>query len=576
MNLGAIYHQPKSNYCYAYGENTLHIRIRVGKSEISNIVLIYGDKFRWNAHQSTSLNYACSVGDYDYFTTSIIYEGRLAYYFKIISGNEVVYYTQWGTVTEIDESQLHYYYFLYPYIHKSEIHKVPDWVKDSVFYEIFPDRFRNGNQTNDPIGRKDWSEAPKADSVYGGDLEGIIEKLDYINNLGVNALYLTPIFSANTNHKYDTNDYFTIDSHFGNVEMLKRLVKACHKKGIRVILDGVFNHCSSKSVQFQHVLRYGKDSVYYDWFYIKKLSVKENESDYETFSTVEELPKLNTENEEVRKYLLSAIRYWMEKTNIDGWRLDVADELSDEFLREFRRTVKQCREDAYIVGESWNNASNLLSGEQMDAVMNYQLTMVCQNYFAKNSITSTQFMEMVNQIQMDYTQQVNEVNFNLLDSHDTARFLTQCKGDDRRLILALTFQMTYLGAPCIYYGTEIGLEGGEDPDCRRTFPWNQDEWSNKLYQSIRKLIQIRRSHIALRRGSFCWLKNDSSLVSYERTYGNETILILINNNENAAEFTLEVKDGGYTDLMTDESFTTRKVQKVTIQLSGFSSKIIIF
>jgi cyclomaltodextrinase / maltogenic alpha-amylase / neopullulanase len=575
MNLQAIYHQPRSNYCYAYDEAKIHIRIRAAAGELSKVILVYGDKFKWNEHQETVMEYTCKEGLFDYFTLQIPFMNRLAYYFKVMDGSEMFYYTQWGAINGFEESQTHFYYFQYPYLHKSCIHKVPEWVKDSIFYEIFPDRFRNGNTDNDPEKVEPWGARPCPGSFFGGDFDGIIDKIGYLKDLGINAIYLTPIFKSNSNHKYDTIDYYTVDSHFGDLETLKKLVSQCHENGIRVILDGVFNHCSSQSKQFQHVLKYGSDSPYFGWFHFNGQAVETEPPNYEMFSTVWDMPKLNMENKDVRDYLLSAVRYWMEQTDIDGWRLDVADELDPKFLTEFRALVKQCKEDAYIVGEAWHNASSWTMGDQLDAVMNYQLTMVCMNYFAFKQMNAKRFVQLMNKVQLDYTHQANNGLFNLIESHDSSRFLTLCKGDIRKLMLAAAFLLTYTGAPCIYYGMEIGMEGGEDPDCRRTFCWDKSDWNMEVYKYIRKLIHLRRDYDALRKGSFAWIENECDVIVYERRLHNEVIIVMINNNEEKAEVAINIGKCTFIDLMSDQKYGIGDSSQTRIILPGLSAKFIL-
>lgn len=591
MNLQAVFHQPKSNYCYAYNENTVHLRIRTAVGEQPDINLIYGDKFRWDNHHETVMKHICSGGLFNYFTVEIPMMKRLAYYFKFTDGADVFYYTQWGIVREFAENQLHFYFFQYPYIHESGIHKTPEWVRDSIFYEIFPDRFFRENTgcggKEDPnrVFEQDtgenaeqlaaWGTKPCYNSCFGGNLKGIAAKIGYLKDLGITAIYLTPIFKSMSNHKYDTEDYLVVDPHFGDLDDLKTLVSQCHENGIRVILDGVFNHCSNHAVPFQHALQYGPASPYYQWFHFNRQPEDHGLAGYEMFSTVRNMPKLNTEKKEVRDYLLSAVRYWMEETGIDGWRLDVADELDPAFLRAFRETVKQCREDAYIVGEVWHNASSWMMGDQLDAAMNYPFSLACINYFALQSIDTKEFMQMISKIQLDYTQQGNEMLFNLVESHDTARFLTLCGGDVNKLLPAVTFLLTFTGVPCLYYGMETGMEGGEDPDCRRTFNWDENTWDLTVYQYIRTLIHLRKEYAALRRGNFTWVDMECPLVAYERTLADQRILVLINTGER--EVTVNFPDKGirYTDLLSDqvECFENHDAGEATV--SGFSARILL-
>jgi len=553
MNLQGVYHKPKSNYCYAYDENTVYIRIRTVKGDISNVKIIYGDKYDWENHEEVFMIPIASDKLYDYFSIEVkVLTKRLAYYFLLKDESEEFFYTEWGFSKTINENELYLHFFQYPYINRVDIHKVPEWVKDAVFYQIFPERFSNGDLSNDPQELEAWGSTPKPRNFFGGDLKGIIDKLDYLMDLGINAIYLTPVFEAPTNHKYDTTDYFKIDPHFGDLDTLKDLVNKCHNNGIRIILDAVFNHSGFFFPPFQDVVEKGAKSKYYNWFHIKQWPIKLEPPSYDTFAFVSHMPKLNTEDPEVRKYLLDIGRYWVKEADIDGWRLDVANEIDHSFWRDFRRAIKDVKEDAYIVGEIWHDSLPWLMGDQFDAIMNYPFMRVCLEYFANGNMDELEFMDSISDIQMRNTKQVNEVMLDLLDSHDTARFLTKSNGDINRLKIAAAFQLTYLGAPCIYYGTEIGMEGGNDPDCRRTMEWKEEKWNHQLYQYYKKLIYLRRKHGALRSGEFKWIKNLDKIIGYERKTEEETIIILINKHDQDKKVILDKKYENYTDLLADE------------------------
>lgn len=535
MNIHGIYHKPKSNYCYAYDGERVDIRIRTARNDndIDKVTLVHGDKYHWEETScEVEMNIKYRDKHFDYYTVSIKpVNKRLSYYFIIHSEGEKYYYTEWGISENLDKEELYLHFFNYPYINNIDVHKVPEWVKNAVFYQIFPERFFNGDTSNDPDNLTKWGELPKHDSFYGGDLEGIIQKLDYIEELGINAIYLTPIFQSPTNHKYNITDYCMIDKNFGNMDTLKRLVAKCHDKKIKVILDAVFNHSGYDFMPFRDVVKRGEDSPYYDWFHIKKWPLEYDPPSYDAFAFVRDMPKLNTENKEVRDYLFKIATYWIKEADIDGWRLDVANEVDHSFWREFRKKVKEVKDDAYIVGEIWHDSLPWLMGDQFDAIMNYPFTRACLEFFAYRNIESAEFRELIDNVLMRNTGQVNEVMLNLLDSHDTARFLTKSNGDKNRLKLASVFQLTYPGAPCIYYGTEVGLEGDHDPDCRRTMPWDEEKWDNDLLEHFKKLTNMRKRFKAVRTGDFKWIKLDKNIVSYMRELEDEKILILINNND---------------------------------------------
>jgi len=522
-------------------ETTFHSRIKVAVEDSPKVSLFYRHKYRWDRNEYALMEHECKDDQFNYYSVSIPYIESLTYYFILEDEMDKVYYTQWGIKYELDNQNDHLYFFQYPYIHKESIHFVPGWVKESVFYQIFTDRFYRKSSRNDSQRLKEWNSKPDWDSFYGGDLEGVIDKIDY----------------------------FTVDPCFGDLDILKKLVDKCHENNIRVILDGVFNHCSYRSNQFQDVIKHGKSSKFFDWFYVKDIPINSQNPNYEIFSTLRDMPKLNTENETVREYLLSIVKYWIKEVDIDGWRLDVADELSPSFLKELRRTVKACKKDAYILGESWYDANSWLLGEQEDAVMNYQLLQLCVDHFALNKISATDFMQQMCKVTMCYTRQVNEVNFNLIESHDTARFMTLCEGNTKKLMLAATLLLTFVGTPCIYYGMEVGIEGGEDPDCRRTFNWDNSSWNSELFQYIKKLIHIRKEHDALQKGDIRWVENGNNVVIYERVLPSQKIIVILNNCQEAATIALENEASTYTEMITGNRYQD------CIQVEEYGAKLLI-
>ena len=400
----------------------------------------------------------------------------------------------------------------------------PDWVADAVFYQIFPDRFaRSGRVPAEHLNLQPWGSPPTLRGYMGGDLWGVTEKLDHIASLGVNAIYFCPVFQSASNHRYHTHDYFQVDPMLGGNAALRELIDQAHARGIRVVLDGVFNHASRGFFQFNDLLEQGEASAYRDWFHVGGWPLHAYDEDkpahYAAWWGMRALPKFNTDHPAVREFLLSVGEYWME-FGIDGWRLDVPNEIDDdEFWREFRRRVKAINPDAYIVGEIWGDAHRWLAGDQFDAVMNYHFTRPCLAFFGARTldhpmnersgtgrvdpVDAAAFAARMTEVTRMYHPDIVRAQLNLLDSHDTARFLNAVGGDAGAYRLAHIFQMTYVGAPCIYYGDEIGLPGGLDPDCRRAFPWDEPgSWDRVTLELTRTLSELRHARPELRRGAF--------------------------------------------------------------------------
>lgn len=438
--------------------------------------------------------------------------------------------------------------------------QTPAWVRDAVFYQIFPDRFCNGDPGNDPPNAEPWGAAPTFRNFMGGDLQGILDKLDYLGDLGISALYLTPIFTSASNHKYDIIDYFAVDPHFGGIALLRKLVDSCHKRGIRVILDAVFNHCSNLHPHFLDVKEHGKRSRYWDWFYIKKWPIPDRFAKhkdalewYDCWWGFHTLPKLNFTNPEVEKYFLDVATFWLREAHTDGWRLDVPNEVIQAFWPKFRQAVKSVNPEAYIVGEIWEDASPWLMGDQFDAVMNYRFQKTLLGYFAEETLDTRSFDHTLRQIMLDYPEQATAVMLNLLGSHDTARPMTAAKGDVESLKLMAAMQFTFEGAPCIYYGDEIGMEGGKDPDCRCCYPWNKPKLQAKsdetppsfsanreLFTYYKKLIAIRQANPALRAGTFrpFVVDNARALYAFERRAGDNHCIVALNRSKSNQSFHL--------------------------------------
>jgi cyclomaltodextrinase / maltogenic alpha-amylase / neopullulanase len=439
----------------------------------------------------------------------------------------------------------------------------PDWVKDAVFYQIFPDRFAKSARVPKPSNLETWDSPPTIFGYKGGDLLGVAEKLDYLQDLGVMAVYFTPIFTSAANHRYHTMDYYSVDPILGGNTALRELLDKAHKRGIRVVLDGVFNHASRGFYQFNHALENGAASPYLDWFHfdMKRLQAGRplnaypdhagsahrsslEALGYKAWWDLPALPKLNTSTPAVRAFIMDVARYWI-RFGIDGWRLDVPGEIDDDsFWQEFRSVVKAENPDAYIVGEIWEDARRWLSGDQFDAVMNYLFTKPVISYFADTlDLTETrkaggfralkpmdqkEFTKAIDTLLGMYAEEVTLAQLNLLDSHDTPRLLTMAKGDESALRLAVIFMFTFPGAPCVYYGDEIGMAGRHDPDCRRAFPWEESAWNRDLREYYKGCIALRKAHPSLRRGGFRLLHSGEDVYAFERSFEGESLAVALN------------------------------------------------
>lgn len=473
MNYKALCHIQESPYSYALDERTVELRLRVDKDDrFEEIRVVYGNKYDYHIRRKTALLVkAFTDRNYDWYVCTLrLDDVRLVYVFELKCDGSVFYFSEDGLSDTYDFSLSYYNSFQLPYINAIDVQKGVEWFKNAVFYEIFVDRFYCGKSEKSRryINLK-WGEIPNPKSFAGGDLYGVCEKLDYLSSLGVNALYLTPVFKSVSNHKYDIYDYYDIDEQFGGKEALRQLVNKAHEKGMKIILDAVFNHCSDQTEQFQDVLRNGRNSKYFDWFIIRGDRVEKG--NFECFSICDYMPKWNTSNREVRDYLIGIGRYWIDEFGIDGWRLDVADEVSHDFWRHFRESIKADKPDCLILGENWHDSYSFLNGGQFDGIMNYALTKALLDYLVNGVYGAQGFAEKLSELYMRNTRTVNSQMLNLLDSHDTHRFYTLSGKNKDKLAIGLAILYMHTGAPCLYYGTEIPLEGGYDPDCRRTMNW---------------------------------------------------------------------------------------------------------
>lgn len=576
--LEAVYHRIGLNWSYAYNESTVHIRLRTKRGNVAQVQLICGDKYSWDHYnESIAMERFASDALFDYWQAAISPRfRRVVYYFALHEeAGETVYFLEKGFF-DTPPTILYEGLFDFPYLNPEDVHSPPEWVKEAIFYQIFPERFAKGDPSIDPEGVLEWGGVPSPTNFFGGDLQGVLDHLDYLAELGINAIYFNPLFVATTNHKYDTSDYMLVDPHFGTNEKLKELVDACHARGIRVLLDGVFNHCGHTFPPFVDVQQNGPTSRYADWFHIKEgpLMVENGIPNYATFGFEPIMPKLNTGNEEVKAYLLEVGRYWIGELGLDGWRLDVANEVDRQFWREFRREIKKMNPDAYLLGEIMHDAMPWLQGDQFDAVMNYPFTNILLDFFARRRTDATQFAQSINAQLASFPQQVTEAAFNLLGSHDTVRLLTLCGGNKRLMKLAVLFQLTFQGAPCIYYGDEIGLDGEHDPYNRKCMEWEPEKQDHDLLGFFRRLIAMRKAHSAFRGSGLHFLVDAGhpQLLAYERCDERDRFLLLLNNNEAACS--VIVQNGGLWQDAGSEADIKADEETIQVVLPGFGYAIL--
>lgn len=573
MLLEALYHVPRDKWAYAYDSSTIHLRIRTKRDDVEQVMAMTGDKYDWTGtYQELPMEKTAHDRMFDYWEVAVRPKfKRLSYAFKLTAGTETVYLLDTGIQSEAPQPPGECFEF--PYIHENEVVRVPEWAKQAVFYQIMPERFANGDPSNDPKPVEAWGGKPTRENYFGGDLQGIIDHLDDLTDLGITAIYLTPIFLAPSNHKYDTVDYKQVDPHFGNNDLLRELVEQCHHRGIRVVLDAVFNHCGEHFPPFQDVLKHGEASPYAGWFHVNQFParVENGIPTYDTFGFFPNMPKFNTANPELKKYLLEVAEYWIKEIKLDGWRLDVANEIDHSFWREFRQVVKQANPEAYLIGEVWSDSLNWLLGDQFDSVMNYPFADKVLEFF-NGGVDGAAFSDEMGALIMRYPHQTNEVIFNMLGSHDTPRLLTRVGGDKRKLKLCVVFLFTYIGTPCLFYGDEIGLTGDGDPDCRKCMEWDHSKQDRELYDFYKLMIRLRKQHPALRHGHFRFLHAEPGdpCIVYERMDEKMHFTVWMNNTPKPVTLTHPMQTSDWRDALTEEAVApTNGVMSISLDPYGF-------
>lgn len=510
-----------SEYAFALDDTHYIFRLRTGKGEAESVRFYYADR----AVMTPKLQFA--PRPMEKFRTDRYFDWyeirletrfeRIAYYFELQNGVETLFY--YGDCYEMAGTPTRADYFQLPFNHRADRFAAPAWTRDAVVYNIFPDSFAAGKRLA-PNG---------APPCRGGTVRGVTENLDYIASPGFNCIYLNPIFAARSYHRYDTLDYYRIDPHMGAEDDLRDLVRRAHALGIRVILDGVFNHVSSDHPFFRDVLEKGRASRYYSCFYAlpetPRMPAAGELPGYTCFSYVADMPKTNTADPFLRQYFCDIGAYWVRKFDVDGWRLDVANELDDGFLRAFRASVKAAKSDALIVGEVWENAAHYLGGDMLDSAMNYDFRRYCRRFFAEQTVDAETFDTNVSTLLLRYNENALFAQLNLLDSHDVSRFLSLCGGKTERMELAVLLQMTFPGMPCVFYGDEKGLCGESEPEYRRPMAWDA---SSPLEEVYRRMIALRKTHPALRYGSFHTELACGGVYRYSRVWNSTKITVAMN------------------------------------------------
>jgi cyclomaltodextrinase / maltogenic alpha-amylase / neopullulanase len=521
MNFDAIEHRAFDNYCYPLNEKELEINIRTG-SDIKGIYLVWGDPFaggilggnwEWKGTRS-EITEVKELQKFLWWTIVVKPEfKRCRYYFELHAADGIFFCCEDGFYTEKEFKELPFNLscFTFPWMNPADICTPPDWPKTTVWYQIFPSRYSRGvNVCRGAFAErllKAWAgpgQAVTNEEEYGGNLQGITDRLDYLAGLGITGIYLNPVNLSRTQHKYDTTDYLEIDPSFGTKQDMKRLVSEAHKHHIRVMFDGVFNHSGWDFFAWQDVLRNREKSKYAGWYMINDFDFPAKPGDnsgkgkYFAFAFADSMPKLNTNNPEVREYLLKVCETWVKEYDIDALRLDVANEVSHLFCQELQRRMRMLKSDFYIIGEIWHNSLPWLRGNEFDGVMNYPLQNTISNFTLTDTMTVKQFEHNINRCLTMYFRQTEEVLFNQMDSHDTIRLVTK-SGSCEKAVQQLVFLFAMPGSVCIYYGTEVLLEGGHDPDCRRCMPWKEIEEGkyNGELSFMKTLIALRRTQSAL-------------------------------------------------------------------------------
>ena len=543
MEYSAIFHDMDKRFCYAIEKDLFVIRVQVKKDDMKEIILHYEDKYipmeRQDTRKTIVMKKVATSQFNDYYEAQVrMHLICLRYFFEFIDmQGERVYYGNY----EFDKEYITNRDRMFDCpqnLREEEMFEVPDWAANKVVYQIFPSRFA----ASQPVDKKLWYKAPitPMDDLHG-DFRGIIDHLDHIQDLGIDVIYMTPSFKSNSCHKYDTIDYYEIDPSFGTKEELKELVQKAHDRGMKVVMDAVFNHTGKEFFAFQDILEKGEKSKYLDWYYIDELPLKGKWGEipnFLCFGYYGGMPKLNLKNPEVEKYITDVACYWIRECDIDGWRLDVGDEISHFFWKRFRKAIKAVKKDMLIIGEIWHYAGDFLEGDEWDTVMNYPFYLNLIDLLADEKINVSQFVQNLGYLKGRLNKKCYPLMWNLIDSHDTARFLYLCKDNKKKQHLAAAFQLLLPGMPMIYYGDEYAMPGANDPDCRRGMYWDEEYQDKEMFEWYKRLLQVRKAHTCIVEGELAEAitRDEDETIVLTRKNGEETIALIFNCSNQTKEF----------------------------------------
>ena len=543
MEYSAIFHDMDKRFCYAIEKDLFVIRVQVKKDDMKEIILHYEDKYipmeREDTRKTIVMKKVATSQFHDYYEAQVrMHLICLRYFFEFTDmQGERVYYGNY----EFDKEYITNRDRMFDCpqnLREEEMFEVPDWAANKVVYQIFPSRFA----ASQPVDKKLWYKAPitPMDDLHG-DFRGIIDHLDHIQDLGIDVIYMTPSFKSNSCHKYDTIDYYEIDPSFGTKEELKELVQKAHDRGMKVVMDAVFNHTGKEFFAFKDILEKGEKSKYLDWYYIDELPLKGKWGEipnFLCFGYYGGMPKLNLKNPEVEKYITDIACYWIRECDIDGWRLDVGDEISHFFWKRFRRAIKAVKKDMLIIGEIWHYAGDFLEGDEWDTVMNYPFYLNLIDLLADEKISVSQFVQNLGYLKGRLHKKCYPLMWNLIDSHDTARFLHLCKDNKKKQHLAAAFQLLLPGMPMIYYGDEYAMPGANDPNCRRGLYWDEEYQDKEMFEWYKRLLQVRKAHTCIVEGELAEsiTRDEDETIVLIRKNGEETIALIFNCSNHTKEF----------------------------------------
>lgn len=578
MNISDVQHHAAQPFCYAVDAHTVRVVVRTAVDAYDSVRVLWRDRAvemkgtrELPPSQEKELSKFGTDGEYDYFTcTMSLKVPRFWYVFCLRKGSVVKWLgeeetagswlNQWGYCYQTPDSTLRHDQpskgpqegFHIPYVNPGDIISTPKWLKGCTVYELLPDRFANGDTDNDPEGVVPWGSKPDVNPAVetGGDIAGIRQNLPYLKELGIGALYTTPLFTSPTSHKYDTSDYERVDPSFGTNDDLKELVNDLHAEGMRFIMEGVFNHCGEEFWAFKEVVDHGADSKYVTWFAgFDSFPVDKQAINYVTFGDgYGSMPKLNTADPKCQAYFLGVVRRWITELGINGWRFDVADEVDHGFLRKVRQTVKELDPDIWLLGEMWHEAGPWLQGDQLDSVMNYPWGMATLKFLSGRE-DAMQYVRRVTRQLFWYPSTVQGNLMTVIGSHDTPRY----RGilGKARARLGAILQFTHLGVPMVYYGDEVGMEGADDPYCRQCMDWSKESWDQETFALYQKLIGLRKEKLWLADGSWKPVYADpgSNVLAIERTdvplyepteRASERLVVIVNPNQFPARVPISI------------------------------------